>query len=188
MGCFHLESVSLVQAAKVHSLQCKMQALKPSTHMLCREAWLGGRALLADPSPFLLAYLSSSPHSHSVILTVIPEFHCKLPGTAYAVAPAISGRPGPALGCPSGTAHNFVIYFSSRTGCTTLKHTQRLPFADHNVRLAVLASLIKHYAICTRAMSTYMRSHARARTHAHVYTYPCTHMHTYAHTYTTPHR
>ena len=37
-GRFHLDSVSrLLQAAKVHCLQCNMQAFKPSTHMLCRR-------------------------------------------------------------------------------------------------------------------------------------------------------
>jgi len=45
---FHLESVSLVQAAKVDCLPCKVQALEPSTHMLLggrkREACSGGRA------------------------------------------------------------------------------------------------------------------------------------------------
>jgi len=60
-----------------------MRAFKPSTRMLCREAWSGGRALLAGPFPFCWLTFPSSSHSHSVILTVILKVHCKLPGTAY---------------------------------------------------------------------------------------------------------
>jgi hypothetical protein len=87
----------------------------PTLHMLRREAWLGGRALLADPSTFLLADLSlffpsSQCHSHchsqnplQTTRSCIQNF-IGSPVIAGSVAPAISGRPGPALGCPSGTA------------------------------------------------------------------------------------
>jgi len=120
-------------------LPSKMRAFKPITRMLRREAWPGGRALLAGPfpfllagpSPFLLADLSlffpfsqcpSHCHSQSSLQTTR---NCILnftgsPGVAGAVAPAISGRPGPTLGCPLGQP-KIVIYSGSRTGCTSLE-------------------------------------------------------------------
>ena len=66
--------------------RCKMQALKPSTRMLCREAWSGGRALLTPPPFCWLTFLSFS-HSHSGVLTVNFKVHCKVPGTAYNILP-----------------------------------------------------------------------------------------------------
>ena len=82
-------------------LQCKMQALKPSTHMLGREAWSGGGAScgVADLSPFLLAdlslffpFLQCHPHCHfqkslQITQKCISNF-TRSPGIAGAVAPA----------------------------------------------------------------------------------------------------
>jgi len=76
-------------------------------------------------------YSPSSFHSHRVILTVISRIHCKSPETTLIILPGtpelqgpsslqISGVPGPALGCSSGAAQNFVINSGSRTGCTSL--------------------------------------------------------------------
>jgi hypothetical protein len=103
---------SLVQAAKVHCLPCKMQALKPSTHMLRREAWSGGRALLGwlTPPPSCWLTFPSSSHSRSVILTVsFPKFTANYPELH--------------LNCyraPLGQPKILFIYSGSRTGCTTL--------------------------------------------------------------------
>jgi hypothetical protein len=41
------------------------------------------------PSPFCWLTFPSSSHSHSVILTIIPKVHCKLPGTAYKILPGL---------------------------------------------------------------------------------------------------
>jgi len=109
------------------NIQCKMQALKPSTRFEGRPCQEG------EPVAGKACWLTfpSSSHSYSVILTVISEIHCKSPGTTFKILPGtpesqgpsplqISGVLGPALGYPSGAAQNFVIYFGPRTGCTSL--------------------------------------------------------------------
>jgi len=98
--------------------------VKPSTHRLRREVWSGGGAscwggslpfpAVGRPFPFPLVI-----HCHLL--------HRKLPGVAFkilpgspeiagAVAPAISGFSGPALGCPYGASQTHVNFFRAPDG------------------------------------------------------------------------
>jgi hypothetical protein len=86
------------------------------------EAWSGGRALLADPSPFLLADLSllfpfSQRHSHchsqnSLQTTRNCIYNCiGSPGIAGAVAPAFSGDPDWLWAAPPGQPITLFLFY-----------------------------------------------------------------------------
>ena len=70
-------------------IACHVRCKHSSPALACFVGGLVRRkspAGMADPSPSCWLTLLSS-YSHSVILTVIPETHCNLPGIAFEILP-----------------------------------------------------------------------------------------------------
>jgi len=85
-------------------LPCKMQALKPSTSMLCRKAWSGGGF------PLLLGWLPL-PADLSIFYPfslTFPKVTANYPEQFFIILTRTSS--GLPRGCPGRAAQNFVIY------------------------------------------------------------------------------
>jgi len=108
--------------------------------------------LLADLSLF---FPFSQCHSHCHFqnsLQITRSYIYKFtgyPGIARAVAPANFRVPGPALGYPSGAAHNFVSFSRPRTGCTSLVRVYIVVYVRVCVR-CVLARVCVCVCVCSR--------------------------------------
>ena len=111
--------VSQFGASCQGACHARLQAFKPRTRMLCREAWSGGRALLAGPVPFVLAGPSPILLADLSLLFLkftanYPELHIKFYRVCWLSPLQFPGDPDRLWAAPPGQP--IILLFISAPG------------------------------------------------------------------------